>query len=264
MKYFLQLSYKGTKYNGWQKQPNFSSIQGEIESALVKMLGKKVNCIGCGRTDSGVHAHQYYCHIVWNDELDFDLVFRLNKMLPDDISVKSFFSVPPKVHAQHSAFRRTYTYFIHHEKNPHLNELSALYDNSGLEYERMEKAIEIIRNQIDFYPFCKNPASYKSTICELSKIAIKRSANKDQLAIQFTSDRFLRGMVRILVANIMEVGYGRMSVDELAACFAKAVRPKYFREAYPQGLYLTKVEYPFFENTDPPLFIGNISSSFEK
>lgn len=247
MKYFLRISYKGTHYRGWQKQPNAPSIQEVLEANLARMIGKKVNLIGCGRTDAGVHAREFFGHIVIEKAFDFDPVFRINKMLPDDICVHEFIDAPRDIHAQHGAISRTYEYFIHFEKDPFLSEVSSLYSNENLNIELMKKAVKLISKSNDFRAFCKQPDLYKNTICKVSEATLILSENKKQLHFKISADRFLRGMIRILVGNILEIGYEKMSLIEFENCLKNGTRPTYFKEAYPQGLYLTKVDYPFLE-----------------
>lgn len=243
MKYFIQLAYKGTNYRGWQRQPNAISVQAILEDAVERIMGKKINCIPCGRTDAGVHASEFFCHIILENKPDFDPVFRLNKILPDDISIQDFREVRRDVHAQHGAVSRTYEYFIHHKKNPFLSELSALYSNENLAFESMEKAVDMISKSKDFRAFCKQPDLYKSTICDISSTKIRQFDDGNRIHFLISANRFLRGMVRILVANILEVGYGRLSLEDFGNCLKNGTRPPYFNEAHPQGLYLTKVEY---------------------
>lgn len=245
MKYFIRLAYKGTNYRGWQRQPNAPSVQETLEETLAKMTGKQINCIPCGRTDAGVHAREFYCHIVVEKAFDFDPVFRMNKMLPDDISIYEFLEAPRDVHAQHDAVSRTYEYRIHCQKDPFLSEVSAFYSNENLDTEKMKIAAKILAGNNDFRAFCKQPDLYKNTACEVSEAVLTVSENKNKIRFKITADRFLRGMVRILVGNLLEVGYGKMSLAEFENCLKTGTRPTFFKEAYPQGLYLTEVAYSF-------------------
>jgi tRNA pseudouridine38-40 synthase len=243
MKYFIHLAYKGTNYRGWQRQPNSPSIQAVLEDSIAKMMGQKINCIPCGRTDAGVHARHFFCHLVVENAFDFDPVFRLNKMLPNDICIYDFLEVSREVHAQHGAISRTYEYFIHTKKDPFLSEISAYYSKKNLDLEKMKKAAELISEASDFKAFCKQPDLYKNTQCIISNAEIKQLESKQQIRFRITANRFLRGMVRILVGNILEVGYGKLELHEFENCLKNGIRPAFFKEAYPQGLYLTEVKY---------------------
>ncbi len=245
MKYFIHLAYKGSNYKGWQNQPNAQSIQETLETAIEKMMGKKINCIGCGRTDAGVHASQFFCHIVLERKFDFDPVFRLNKMLPDDISIYEMISVPKEVHAQHDAISRTYTYRIHFRENPFLSDVSTFYSKENLDFEKMKMAADLILKHSDFKAFCKQPDLYKNTICDVSMARVVFFGETSRLNFIITSNRFLRGMVRLLMGNILEIGYGRMSLEEFENCLKTGNPPNHYKAAYPQGLYLSSIEYPF-------------------
>lgn len=245
MKFFLHLSYKGTHYHGWQRQPGHPSVQETLETALEKMLGYRVNCIGCGRTDAGVHASQYYCHIKVEEDFGYDPVFRLNEMLPDDIAVHGCLPVGWNVHAQHDAISRTYTYRIHTKKDAFLSDVSAYYTKENMDVGNMEKAVGLLAGSRDFRSMCRQPGLYKTTVCDLSEARLEVAADGGRLTFTFTADRFLRGMVRILVAQVLEVGYGRLELEELERCLRTGQAPFRSKSAHPQGLYLSGVRYPF-------------------
>ncbi|MEM1322435.1 MAG: tRNA pseudouridine(38-40) synthase TruA [Bacteroidota bacterium] len=247
MKYLLELAYQGTHYHGWQRQPGFISVQEVLEEALVRMLGQKVNCIGCGRTDAGVHASQFFGHIVVVRPFDFDPVFRLNKMLPEDISISSCRAVSRGFHAQHDATERSYTYRLHTRKNALLSALSTYYPAEGLDIDQLRAAVGLLTQYQDYRAFCKQPDLYKSTICQLRRATLEVSKDQEQLKIILSADRFLRGMVRLIVGNALEVGYGRLPLSTFEQSLAEARPLPYFKQAYPQGLYLSGVVYPNIE-----------------
>lgn len=249
MKFFLHLSYKGTNYHGWQRQPKHPSIQETLEGTLEKMLGYKVNCIGCGRTDAGVHASQYFCHIKVADDFGYDPVFRLNKMLPDDITIHACIKVGWHAHAQNDAISRTYTYRIHTTKDAFLSDLSAYYPKANIDIGMMQKAVETLTHYRDFRAMCRQPDLYKTTICELTAARLEVENDGERLTFTFTADRFLRGMVRILVAQILEIGYGRQTLDAFENCLKTGQPPASAKTAHPQGLYLSGVRYGFFGGT---------------
>ena len=244
MKFFLHLAYKGTRYHGWQRQPGHPTVQETLEGALGQMLGKKIACIGCGRTDAGVHASQYFCHIVVDQGFDFDPVFRLNKMLPDDISIFDLFEVDRDSHAQRDALERTYTYRIHTAKNAFLSEVSGYYPAENLDVGILKAAADLVAAQRDFRYMCRQPAVYKSTDCDM-RAAEWREEEDGRLSFRISANRFLKGMVRLLVGNMLETGYGRLGLDEFKDLMEGRRPVISYPFAYPQGLYLSEVKYPY-------------------
>jgi tRNA pseudouridine38-40 synthase len=245
MKYFLLLSYKGTRYHGWQRQAHKPTVQGAMEDALQLLLGRKVSCIGCGRTDAGVHASGYVCHIKVAAPFDFDPVFRLNKLLPHDISIIACQEAPPGAHAQRDALARTYVYRIHTVKNALLSELSAWYPAENLDVEKLHAAAALIPQYKDFRGMCRQPDLKKSTVCEVAQARWSVSDDSRQLEFTITANRFLKNMVRILVGKMLEVAYGRMTLEAFEDVLKTGRPPKHFNAAFPQGLYLEGVAYDF-------------------
>lgn len=248
MKFLFHLSYKGTNYHGWQRQAHHPTVQQVLEDALEKMTGTKINCIGCGRTDAGVHASQYFCHIKVEEDFSYDPVFRLNKMLPDDIVIHAIDKVEWNFHAQHDAVARTYTYRIHTEPDAFLNELSAFYTGDNLDTGKIQAGLEVLARQRDFRAMCKQPELNKTTICDLTEARLDVSGDGNQLEFTFTANRFLRGMVRILVAQLLEIGYGRLTVEDFENYFKTGKQPGRLKFAHPQGLYLSGVWYDFLKD----------------
>jgi tRNA pseudouridine38-40 synthase len=252
MKYFLHLAYKGTNYSGWQRQINTpNTIQQTLEEALSKMVGQPMTCGGCGRTDAGVHASQFYAQIVVDKPFDFDPVERLNWILPNDISIFACLPVESNYHAQHDAISRTYQYHIHGQKNAFLSELSAHYTFENLDLEKLKKAAKLVAETTDFHAFCKHPDLYKHTRCEVSQACFNIDKKAQKMIFTITANRFLRGMIRLLVGNMMAVGYGKISLESFETTLKTGVTPKIYRAAYPQGLYLAEVVYPYFKSTFP-------------
>lgn len=246
MKYFLHLAYKGTNYSGWQRQINTPyTIQQTLEEAVSKMVGQPTTCIGCGRTDAGVHASQFYAHIVVEKAFDYDPVERLNRMLPNDISIYECLPVEYANHAQYDATSRTYEYHIHGQKNAFLSELSAHYAFENLDFEKLKIAAKLIVETSDFRAFCKQPDLYKHTVCHIKTAHLDIDEKAQKIVFTITANRFLRGMIRLLVGNMLAVGYGKMSLESFENALKTGVAPKFYRAAYPQGLYLAKVVYPY-------------------
>lgn len=248
MRYFFHIGYKGTEYRGWQRQNNVTSVQEVLEDKLSNLLKEKVICIGCGRTDAGVHSSQYFFHIntdkIWTD----NLLFPLNKILPYDISVYNVFEVDPSNHAQTSAKERTYNYFIHTKKNPFLNEISSLYSIKP-DVTKMAQAASLLLKYTDFRSICKSPDSHNHTRCTIYSIQFFTDASKTNFRLQITANRFLRGMIRILVHELIEVGTGKKSIDQFEEMIQNKIPSQFLNLAYPQGLYLSQVKYPFINTT---------------
>lgn len=248
MKYFLHLAYKGTNYSGWQRQINTPhTIQQTLEEAVSKMVGKRMTCCGCGRTDAGVHASQFYAHIVVEKTFDFDPVERLNWILPDDISIFECLPVEYGQHAQYDAVSRTYQYHIHGQKNAFLSELSAYYTFENLDLEKLHLAAKLVTETTDFHAFCKQPDLYKHTNCHVTQARFDIDEKAQKMIFTITANRFLRGMIRLLVGNMTAVGYGKISLESFENALKAGISPKIYRAAYPQGLYLAEVVYPFFK-----------------
>jgi tRNA pseudouridine38-40 synthase len=245
LRYFLHIGYNGYNYRGWQRQHKVLSIQEVLETNLSKLLKTKITCLGCGRTDAQVHASQYFFHVDVEKEWNFDLKFRLNKMLSEDIALFDIIPVEGHPHAQFSVLTRTYDYFIHTYKDPFLYNLSAYYPIDVFDFDRMNAAAKLLVGSKNFSAFCKSPEKNSSNICEISFAQLFTNKTKDKIRFQITSNRFLKAMVRIIVNKLVEVGTGEISVDDFENYLTLKTTPKTIIPAYPQGLYLTKVTYPF-------------------
>lgn len=247
MKYFLHLAYKGTNYQGWQRQTNGLGIQERLEEALSKMFKQKLTVHACGRTDTGVHASQFFCHTVIENEWNFDAVFRINKMLPPDIRVYEFIPVTPTANAQLDVIARTYEYHIHLIDNPFLAEVSTLYLIENPALEGMQAAVNLLPKYQNFRSFCKQPDLYPHTLCAIAFAELTIDESKTRLKFRITANRFLKAMVRMLVGNLIKIGKREMTVaefEDLLKTPRLAQNPVF---AYPQGLYLSKVVYPYLE-----------------
>ncbi len=221
------------------------SVQEVIETILSKVVRTPVGIIGCGRTDGQVHASQYVFHVDLEDEYDFDLLFRLNRSLPPDIAVFEFFPVHDKAHARFDATDRSYDYFIHRQKDPFLFGTSALYADMDLDLQSMKAAVDLLPKYHDYYAFCKSPASFENTICRVSSAHLWMDKTGERLRFQITANRFLTGMIRIIVGRLLEIGTGKMSVDAFEHHLRDKQTPRLITPAYPQGLYLSKIVYPY-------------------
>lgn len=248
MRYFINLGYDGGNYKGWQRQKSTrKTIQEVIEQVFFKIFKEKVTVYGCGRTDAGVHASQYAIHINLDEAPKFDLKFRLNKNLPDGIAVFEIIEVTEDQHCRYNAVARTYDYFIHWKKDPILFRYSSFYDDLVLDFDLMRKAVTLILNTKDFRPLCKQPDLYKNTTCQISKCELFVNEEQGRLRFSITSNRFLRGMVRYCVFFLLEVGCGNLTLDEFEQILNQEKVPLIKKPAYPNGLFLSSVEYSFLE-----------------
>lgn len=247
MRYFFHIAYQGTHYRGWQRQPNTISVQEVLENALSKVLRQRIVCIGCGRTDAEVHARQYFFHIEVEEPWSLDLVFVLNKTLPNDIVVYDIIPASREQHAQWSAHQRTYDYFLHTHPNPFLAQNSTYWETGTVDLAAMQAAADILPKYSDFRAFCKTPNRHKSTICRVDHAQWFTSEDATQFRFTISASRFLRGMIRIIVAKMLEVGTGSLSVGAFEAELAARKDAVQVSFAPPQGLYLSQVVYPFLE-----------------
>lgn len=246
MRFFFHIAYNGTQYNGWQKLPNNTSVQHVVEKTLSAVVKSPVTIVGCGRTDSHVHASQYFFHADINIESVDELLFRLNKNLPDDIAVFDIIPVEENHHARLSAIERTYCYFIHHTKDPFLNGLSSLYP-PNLDLHKMKEAASLLTSHKDYNFFHRPASNPKTTICDVIRTDLMSSESADRVKFTITANRFLSGMVRIIVHRLIEVGRKKMTVEQFENYLRGTEMPVNIKSAYPQGLYLSKVKYPFLD-----------------
>jgi tRNA pseudouridine38-40 synthase len=247
LRYFFHTGFHGHLYRGWQRQANAGSVQEVVETLLTKMLKERVSAMGCGRTDAQVHASQFFFHADIKNEWDYDLLFRVNKMLPDDIAIFEIIPVKDNQHARFDATQRRYDYFIHTYKDPFLNSMSTWYPEKNLNLDVMKKAVSLLTKYNDYRAFCKSPNVYPHTICKVSSATLFADSKGDRLRFQISADRFLGRMVRLIVGKLIQVGKGELSVDEFESYLITKETPKILDVAYPQGLFLSKVTYPYLE-----------------
>lgn len=243
MRYFLELSYNGKNYAGWQRQNNAISVQEVLEDNLSKILNNKIEIVGCGRTDAGVHAKQYFAHVDIEKALPENFLYRINNMLPEDIAIQKIFNVKPDFHARFDAINRTYNYFIHFEKNPFLEDYSFLLLNKTLDISAMNHCLSLILGEHDFSCFEKKGSDNKTSVCVLKDAFFEQ--NENGLVFTITANRFLRNMVRRITAAMLMLGLNQLSAEEiiLAVLEKKELQVKMAVPA--KGLFLWKIEYDF-------------------
>lgn len=244
-RYFIKLAYNGTMYHGWQIQENAVTVQEVITKAARLMWDKDFKLIGCGRTDTGVHASAFYAHFDLNEDKSMeelnDLAFRLNRFLPDDIVIYSIFPVKPDLHSRYDAFSRTYQYHIHKRKDPFLYERS-WFVHHKLDIGLMNAGGEIIKGYHDFTSFSKANVKRKTNLCKVTKAYWEETGH--QLIFTITADRFLHDMVRAIVGTLLDLGQHKISVDELRLIIESKDRCNAGESVPAKGLFLTRVEYP--------------------
>mgnify|MGYP003488519982 FL=1 len=245
MRYFFHIAYNGHSYNGWQRQPNVNSVQEVIERKLSQIFKTPLTINGCGRTDAGVHASQFFFHVDIIQEWDFDLKFRINKVLPNDIAVFDIISLAGNPHARFDAMQRKYDYYIHNYKNPFLDQLSSHYDHADLNLSEMKRAVELLPKYKDYRAFCTSPDKNEHTICDVQESKLFTTTNGDHIRFHIASNRFLSKMIRIITGKLLKIGTGNMSVDEFENLLITLKTPRMLDTALPNGLYLSKVTYPY-------------------
>lgn len=247
MRYFVHIGYHGTNYSGWQKHSGQANVQEVLESTLSKLLKTPIAVNGCGRTDAKVHASQYFFHMDVEQEWNFDLFFRLNKNLPPDIAVFDIIPMEGLPHARFDAIQRSYDYFIHTYKDPFMGNYSALYLESGWDLDKMKAAVALLPLYNDYRAYCKTPDRNDHTICNVSSAGLFVGKEGDRLRFQISSNRFLGKMIRIIMGKVIDIGRGKLSVDEFESHLISKRTPLTIIPAHPQGLYLSKITYPYLD-----------------
>ena len=242
MRYCIECSYNGSKYHGWQKQPNASTVEGVLSQCIGLRLSEKIVLTGAGRTDTGVHAFQMFAHFDVDNEIDDDVRFlqQLNSFLPDDILIHSIFKVPPVFHARFSAVERTYQYFISKKKNI-FNENMYFFPNT-LHVPKMNDACEFLLGEKDFTSFSKANTDTHTNDCNVKK-AIWADEG-DCLTFTISANRFLRNMVRSIVGTLIDVGQEKLKPENVLDIIKKKDRSEASMSAPANALFLKEIIYP--------------------
>ena len=242
MRYFLELSYNGKDYFGWQNQPNAITIQEVIEKALSTILKEDIAILGAGRTDTGVHALQMFAHFDTETTLNLsDLKYKLNSYLPKDIAIYNIFRVTENAHARFDALSREYLYRIALKKNPFTFE-STYYLKAYLDVDKMKEASKILFDYKDFQCFSKSNTDVKTYHCNIMKA--EWSYGNNELHFVIKANRFLRNMVRAIVGTMVNIGLGKIEVEKLHNIIQSKNRSEAGFSVPANALYLTKIEYP--------------------
>lgn len=242
-RYIFRLSYNGKNFFGWQRQPNQLSVQEVIEDALFKLNHNKlIQVVGCGRTDTGVHAKDYVLHVDLNPNFyNTDLLFKLNRILPDSVSIESITLAPADFHARFSAKSRTYRYFLHQQKDPFATDFS-LYFPTRLNFEAMNEAATHLVGNKDFTSLSKLHTDVKTNICDVS-VARWVQTDKNSAYFEITADRFLRNMVRATVGTLLEVGTGKIQPIDVISILEEKDRQAAKMSAPGHALFLWEILY---------------------
>jgi tRNA pseudouridine38-40 synthase len=241
IRYFLEVSYKGSGYSGFQKQANANSIQAEVERAFAILQKSNIELTGSSRTDAGVHALQNFFHFDYTGFIHPQFIYKMNAILPDDIVLTSVKQVENNYHCRFNAISRTYKYFIYQKKNAFLRD-RAYYFPYTIDIEKLSEAASILTEYTDFTSFSKRNTQVKTFECGIEKSEWKKE--DDLLVYHVRANRFLRGMVRGLTGTMLQVGRGKISIEK----FRDIIKSKDCSNADfsvpAKGLFLVKVDYP--------------------
>lgn len=245
MRYFAELSYRGTAYGGWQRQPNSLAVQQVVEEALFLLLREQVEVVGCGRTDAGVHASYFVMHLDVHAPLPTWLPYRLNKVLPADIAVRRFTQVAPETHARFDATRRAYAYYLSWEKNPFRTETSWTFPPAvDFSHQVLNEAAGLLLHYKAFFPFCKSGSDAHTMNCQLYRSEWKHFPEQGLWVFHIAANRFLRGMVRLVVGMCVNVARNKLTLEQVKLALDRQERLAGSESAPPEGLFLTEVCYP--------------------
>lgn len=246
MRYFLEFAYNNTRFSGYQEQPNAYTIQAAVEKALSILLRTPTKIVGCGRTDTGVHAKQYFAHFDSSQSLGGNLVYQLNAIIEKDIVFYNIHLVAPDAHARFDASSRSYKYYLDLQYNPFRQETAyfCAYSNK-LNITIMREMAAMLPLYQDFNTFCKTNSSAKTTLCDLRKSEWIYSPSEKQLVYHVTANRFLRGMIRLIVGMSLQVGKGKVKLATVEEALQKKIPLKEALSAPARGLFLMDIKYPY-------------------
>jgi tRNA pseudouridine38-40 synthase len=246
-RFFIELAYNGTAYHGWQIQPNALSVQECLDKALTTYFRQPVSSLGCGRTDTGVHATEFFAHVdlqVVNADKVRNAVGSINALLPYDIAVKQIFPVEADAHARFHATSRAYKYFLHFHKDPFKLHRSWLF-KGDLDVEAMNQAAEILQQYTDFSCFSKSNTQTFTNNCKIMQAGFAWEG--DSLVFSIQADRFLRNMVRAIVGTLIRVGKKEIAAGDIHEIINSKNRSNAGQSVPACGLYLVRVTYPFIK-----------------
>nr|WP_298991754.1 tRNA pseudouridine(38-40) synthase TruA [uncultured Polaribacter sp.] len=241
MRYFIELSYNGKNYHGWQIQPDAISVQEKINNALSTVYQKDIQIVGAGRTDTGVHASQMFAHFDIDKFIDDNLVFKLNSILPNDIFIKAIFLVDDEKHARFDALSRSYEYKIWLGRNPFLLDFSWQIHSQKPNVTFMNEAAKLLLDYEDFESFSKVKTDVHTFNCNVTEAFWVQKDN--QLTFHISANRFLRNMVRAIVGTLLDVGLEKISISDFKNIIESKNRSNAGLSVPAKGLFLTQIKY---------------------
>lgn len=241
MRYFIELSYNGKNYHGWQIQPDVISVQEKLNDAISTIFQEKIQVVGAGRTDTGVHASQMFAHFDIEKVLKGDVIFKLNSILPNDISVSKVFLVAAEKHVRFDAISRSYEYKICLDRNPFLLDFSWQIHSQKPDVFLMNEAAKLLLEYTDFQTFSKVKTDVYTFNCDVTEAFWV--ANGNELTFHISANRFLRNMVRAIVGTLVDVGLGKISKEEFRSIIESKNRGNAGLSVPAKGLFLTKIKY---------------------
>lgn len=244
MRFAVRMSFNGSSFFGWQSQHGGNTVQDIIENILKQRYGKYFPITGCCRTDSGVHASDFVFHFDSEFDLRDDFIYRLNKMLPSTIAIKTIQLVEKSFHSRFDAISRSYTYNISATKNVFNSEFCFYFPAiENADFDLMKQVCELIKNSNEFFPFCKSKSDVNTMICDIKEIGWNKNIEESTYSFRIVSDRFLRGMVRMIVGACLNIGLKKMEIDDLIYSLKKQTRLKKSWSVPGKGLFLDGVKY---------------------
>lgn len=243
MRFVLEMAYNGSRYHGWQVQQNAHSVQQELNTALGKILGTETDTIGCGRTDTGVHAGSFYTQFDTQTPLGQKFVFRLNQILPGDIAIKAVYQVADNFNVRFDATYRLYHYYLHQKPDPFITDRS-YYRYGSLDFEAMNKAAALLLNYTDFECFSKTHTDVHTFNCTIMQAGWHHLGNH-KWVFTIKANRFLRNMVRAIVGSLIDVGTGRIDVAGFEQIIQSKSRQAAGQSVPPHALFLDEIGYDF-------------------
>ena len=241
LRYFIELSYFGKNYHGWQIQPDVVSVQEKLNQALSTIYQKEIQVVGAGRTDTGVHAKQMFAHFDIEEELKKDIVFKLNSIVPNDITIDKVFLVENEKHARFDAISRSYEYKIWLGRNPFLLDFSWQIHSQIPNLDLMNEAANLLLDYEDFESFSKVKTEVYTFNCNVTESIWRQ--NGKELTFYISANRFLRNMVRAIVGTLLDVGLGKISIDDFKRIIESKNRSNAGLSVPAKGLFLTEIKY---------------------
>lgn len=250
MRYFLQLAYNGARFHGWQRQPNARSVQGELEEKLSLVLRMPIELTGCGRTDTGVHADDYYAHFNFAGNFPKSFLQRLNKFIDKDIFIYKLFTVPPDAHARFDAQQRSYRYEIGFQRDVFRPETLTVYPFANkINTDDLQKVADLIASYDAFLPFCKTNSDAKTMNCRIDRA--EWVINEEEWVFHVSADRFLRGMIRLIVGCCLRVAEKKITIEAVQKALDNQEPLPGIWSAPAEGLFLTRIVYANQQDWQP-------------